>query len=704
MSMKPKMLLAMLIIFSIIVMPLNHYQNELYAHQGITEKRILLTKNMYPVYYLPSGSDTLVLDSTSKAEINTNNELSAKAAGIIVLEFYVSRTEYMPYSEGTVEFVIQNALDEAINVSIDIRIPYFIEIKENKVHWERNATSGDSEWLFGVPLEFSNLEPEEKLNITFNLVGKIGKREEGKLVINVYDTNTGELFLTRDEVISARPAFTAEAEFNPFLLNISKTNMTTLVINITNDASYEITDIDIELREVPSDLFFEKYTVQVNKIGVRENITVKINATIAKPGVYQIAVLINSTVGQDVIRPNLLVVTKKVIIFDEGHNQYYRFASEYMNELIELAREFAPVIISRQAFRGNLFTTDVTQLIIIPCPQPATADPEDTTSPIFDEDEIITLQNFIENGGSILLMGNWYRYFWPDNPYSFNDLTNRYGIYWWDGDVYDTVSYDQAYYHVIAKVFADNEVAKIISLGIDEVHFAGTAFKIITPSVPTEIYPVLLGNENYTFLTLGGIDDPKVAEGTDVIMMLAAVVKGVGKIFASGSSYVFSSYYYFDQNEQLIRNILTWLMGVKKLDLSISGVPFEINIGEEIIADVTIMNRGVENIRDIELSLSLSPGLINKNGTNTYSIALLRPGEQIRLKWIITANKEGTYSITFSLVASNYPESITKRLLVTYRKPMAHYPLEIIITSVIMIIAIIIIVSYAFMRKRGMIT
>jgi len=702
--MKSKKLLAILIVFSIIIMPLDYYQNITYSSRKITEKQISLTKNNYPICYLPPDSESLSSDAINTAKANTNNEISVKAAGIVVLEFYVSRTEYIPYSEGSVEFVIQNVLDETINVSIDIRIPYFVEMKENNVHWERNTTSGDAEWLFGVPLKFDNFEPEEKLNITFNLVGKIGKHDEGKLIINVYDANTGELFLTKDKIIKSRPAFTAEVQFSPFLLNISKTNVTTLIINITNDAFYEIKDMNIELKEVPSDLFFEKYSVLIDKLDIGKNIIVRINATIANPGVYQIAVLINSTVGQDVIRPNLLAVTKKVIIFDEGHNQYYRFASGYMNEFIELAREFAPVIISKQPFRGSLFTVQVAQLIVIPCPQPATADPGDTTSPIFDEDEIMTLQNFIESGGSVLLMGNWYQYFWPDNPNSFNSLTNKYGIYWWDGDVYDTVSYDQAYYHVVAKSFADNEVAKLISLGVDEVHFAGTAFKIMSPSVPTEIYPVLLGNENYTFLTLGGIDDPKIAEGNDVIMMLAAVVKGVGKIFASGSSYAFSSYYYFDQNKQLIRNILTWLMGVKKLDLSISGVPFEINVGEEVIAEVTIMNRGVEEIRDIELSLSLSPGLINKNGTSTYSIKLLKPGEQVKLKWIITTNKEGTYSITFNLVASNYPESITKRLLVIYKKPEVQYPFELIMIGVIAVIAVIAIALYAFLRNRRQVT
>ncbi len=701
MNMKFRKFLVMLLVFSLIITPFDFQLNASRAssHKIAIEKKSL-ANNRYPIYYLSTeekaGSPYVEASETIK------NKVDYKATGIIVLKFDVSRTEYLPNSEGLVEFVIQNLLDHDVNVSIDIRVPYFVEVKNNKVHWERNNSNGDADWLFGVPLKFSNFSPEEKLNITFTLIGRIGEYKEGKLIISVYNTDTGELFLTKDKTINSRPAFTAEAQFNPFLLNVSKTNVSFLIINITNDAPYEIDNISVEIKEVPENLIFEKYSVLIDKIEAGTNTTVEIKATISGPGVYQIAVLINCTAGLDAIRPNLLAVTKKVIIFDEGHNQYYRFASEYMDGFIEIAREFAPVIISKQPFKGALFSTQVAQLIVLPPPQPATADPGDTTSPIFDNDEITTLQNFIENGGSLLIMGNWYQYFWPDNPNSFNALTNKYGIYWWDGDVYDTVSYEQSYYHVIAKTFADNEVAKIISLGIDAVHYAGTAFKIISPEVPTEIYPVLLGNENYTFLTLGTIDEQKIAEGKDVIMMLAAVVKGVGKIFASGSAYAFSSYYYFEQNKQLVKNILTWLMGVKKLELSITGVPYEITVGKEIVAEVTITNNGVEEIRQINVSISLSPGLVNKNGTSIYSIELLKPGNQVKIRWIITANKEGTYSMTFNLVASNYPESITKRLLVIYKKPEAQYPIELIASASIIAIIVVISVIVVYLRRRGM--
>ncbi len=699
--MKIRKFLTILIVFFIIMASLSYNVPNIRAFSkqfNINKHKIQREK--FPIFHLGRSYERESISVVADG-LNREQDIVPEAAGIIVLEFEVTQTEYMPRAEGDVSFIIQNVLDESINVSIDIKIPYFVKIKNDIVHWSRNKTSGDSEWLFGVPLDFLNLNPDEKLNVSFTLVGLLGIYADGKLIISVFNKDTSEVFIEKDKTISARPAFLAEASFDPFLLNISETETSSLLINITNDANYEIDDIRVEIKEVPKGVIFDKYNTTIEKLDSGENVLVKMNATVQELGVFQVVVLINSSNGGwQVIRPNLLAVTKKVIIFDEGHNQYYRFASEYMNDLLDLARNYAPVIISKQPIIGDLYTTNVTQLIIIPCPQPATADPSDSTSVIFSEEEVKTLQDFVENGGSLLLMGNWYMYFWPNNPGGYNDITEKYGIYWWDGDVYDTVSYEGAYYHVVAKNFADNEVAKLLSVGVEEVHFAGTAFKISTPEVPTQIYPILLGNENYTFLTLGAIDDPKIAEGSDVIMMLAAVVNGVGKILASGSSYMFSSYYYFDQNKKIIQNILTWLMSVKKLDLSVSGVPYEINVGEEIVAEVTLSNGGVEAITDIEITLTVSSGLINKNGTNKYSIALLKPGEQVKVRWIITANKEGTYSIVFDVAASNYPEDITKRLIVIYKKPEAQYPIELIFTISIIIAIVIISVIAFYLRKK----
>ena len=648
----------------------------------------------YPILYLDASTDT----ENKPIEINAISffDFSLKGISVRIEELTITEDTYMPNTEGNVSFTVVNKGDSALNLSMIIFTPYFVTIKDNVIYYEREEGTGTYTWSFGVPIELGELAGGKNINITFTLVGIVGKDAEGSLVINILNVDENEVVDSESVTLHARPAFSFTANFEPFLLNISKTNKSNLTIYIQNDAPYDIYNLTIEIKEVSEGLQLEKTSEVIEKLEVGSNTTIRILATVTDMGVYQAAVtIISDNGGYDITRVTLLAVTKKVIIFDEGHNQYYRFTSEGMSDLIELASTIAPVIISRGDLTGDLFDPSITQIIILPNPEPP-----DETAPVLSDEEIETLQYFVENGGSLLLMGNWYRYFWPDNPGGFNDLTKKYGIYWYDGDVYDTVSYSGAYYHVVAKNFADNDVAKIISVGVEEVHFSGTALKLISPEVPTELYPILIGNENYTFLTLGTVDDPKIAEGPDVIMMVAAIVKGVGKIFASGSVYAFSSYYYFTDNEPLIKNILTWLAGIQKLDIEVEGIPYTIKVGEEIHAQVTIINRGVTEIRNIVVSLEFSQGMINKNGTNTYSIPLLKPGESVKIKWILYANKEGDYMITISASAEGYPETITKRFVVRYEKVAAPVPYHYIALAAGIIIIAVIIVALKVLKKK----
>jgi len=101
-----------------------------------------------------------------------------------------------------------------------------------------------------------------------------------------------------------------------------------------------------------------------------------------------------------------------------------------MQGLLGVLSNYGPVIINRGKFIPELMTPIITSLIVVPNPEPI-------SGVIFDENELRNLWDYIESGGSILLMGNWYRYFWPDAEGGYNDLTGRYGIYWFDGGVYD---------------------------------------------------------------------------------------------------------------------------------------------------------------------------------------------------------------------------------------------------------------------------
>ena len=298
------------------------------------------------------------------------------------------------------------------------------------------------------------------------------------------------------------------------------------------------------------------------------------------------------------------------------------------------------------------------------------------------------------------MMGNWYRYFWPGNPNGFNDITEKYGIIWVDGDVYDDVNNFEQNWHVKAMVFANNSLAQVMSTGIDYVEYSGTGLLITEPAedVTVELYPILIGNSS-TYLTEGEATAPKVANGTDVIMILAAIINGKGKILASGSSYMFSSYYYYQTNEGFIRNMLAWLLSVKTLNLEIYNAPYQVEIGHEFTIIVRVSNGGYEALTDVKVEVTYSTGLSLLNETATYNVGTLNPGQIVEFALTFKSDQEGTYSVAIKVTATNYDKIVTKSFVVNYYKPEFVIPLEYIL-ALIIIPVILSPIIYVYIKSK----
>jgi len=605
--------------------------------------------------------------------------------------------EFIPKTKAKIELEIQNLANaEKPNAYVKIDIPYFLEVVNNKVTITRANGTYERSYVYGDFINLGTLQPLEEITISFYVECVLGIRKDGSIVAGVY-LGASKIMEKSVEVV-AKPAFSVDAYFYPFPLNLTVSNVTTLYVSIKNDAPYTITNISIELKDVPEDISVNtsKYMLESLTPGTTKQVAFRISTT--EIGAYSLPLVITTeNGGEDVVRASLIATTTRIIIFDEGHYQYWAFTSQGMYDLIDLLREYAPVLILKGEVSSVLLDPSIAALYVLPNPQPSTGSPSDTSTQIMTDSEVDAIQNYIESGGSLLIMANWYRYFWPDNPNGYNDLTRPYGIYWVDGDVFDPVNYERATYHVIGKNFADNTVAKILSAGVTEIHFSGTALEIKTASVSTEYYPILLGN-NESYLT----DDQgnRIKEGSDIIMILAAVVKGKGKILASGSVYLFSSNYYYSYNVPFIRNIITWLLGVKEIGIEVSGVPYEIETGKDIIMKVKVINRGVEVITGITLTLVIPSGIINKNGTTSVRITSLAPGEYREYTWILSVREKGIFTIELQLTAENYPKTVEKALIIRVIAPKTVIPPEAIIAgSVIAIIAGLAGVIYIFYRR-----
>jgi uncharacterized repeat protein (TIGR01451 family) len=311
-------------------------------------------------------------------------------------------------------------------------------------------------------------------------------------------------------------------------------------------------------------------------------------------------------------------------------------------------------------------------------------------------EELDAIKGYLEDGGALLITGNYYAYFWPEYM---DPITEEYGIKWVDGDIYDPDdnSEGRTYYPYLYN-FADNVIAKQLTTGVESVFFSGTALNISSPAVP-----VVLGNidtPNETYATIGAAD--VFANGSDVVAIAAVNLTGGGRIIASGSTMMLrDAYGFFDYNEKFIRNMLAWLLNLQRLDITIT-VPAEVKVGEEFNVTVTISNLGITNITGVTATITLPEGIILVKPTETsISVGTVKAGEDKVIYWTVKAEKEGTYTFTIEVTSENYPKLTKTSAAVSVVKPPFWTPTMITMVAGGFVAAVIIVVMLYFVRKRG---
>ncbi|MCR8463531.1 MAG: hypothetical protein NDP16_05250 [Crenarchaeota archaeon] len=661
----------------------------------------------YPILYASFDDSTEPLFGTTY--------FNQTKIGNIIISIYLENTTFLPTIVRNLTITIFNNGTESAGVfGISLNVPYFLVAYEYMILENASGVFNSSfEYVTINPV--GNVSPGDTLKVYIPLEGVYGKKESGLLVAALY--MGGNKLVSWNIEISMFPMFIIEASLMDRVLNITSKNFTMLDVYVKNifPTSIDIChvkNITLQVSAAPEIKIEPDYEIisELNNTGPTVNKSFKV--WVSKVGVFEISVYamaklaylenINKTAsfpGEVSIRVLLITTTQKLIIFDEGHYQYYRFASGYMKGVINIASKFGPVLINRGKFVPELADPATTSLIIIPNPQPSTGDPADETTKIFTDDEIIILRDFLENGGALLLMGNYYRYFWPKAKQNgFDAITGKYGIYWIDGDVYDNTSNYGRIYDIRVTNFGNNSVARLMTLNIESVRFSGTALNITNPqgAISVDIYPILLG-DNDTFATLGEATEPHVFDGPNVIMAIAAIINKSGRVFACGSSYLFSDYYYFSDNSAFIENIFSWLLATQRLDFIINSKPF-VRVGETNHVIVEIINRGVIDIINISLKVTAQTGLKYLNQTQVYLKEKLEPGESWTLRLAFKADTAGDFYVRFVLSASNYPETSK---VVFLRFEAAETPaLYVAIATVIVVVAIGITLTWKKIKKK----
>jgi len=279
---------------------------------------------------------------------------------------------------------------------------------------------------------------------------------------------------------------------------------------------------------------------------------------------------------------------RPLVVFDESHGQYYN--SQRLGYFLSDLRKLASVYINSRSPLSSELLSNATMLILT-----------NPKSPLTDE-EAAAVKAFVERGGILLVMGDWYRYL---NDAALNKLTEEAGIRFTKTSVWDKQHYDYRYYFPLIRVNPGNELGDYLSSRVRKpVKYSGCYLEL---SGQAEAFLV-------TWNTAVAYNpDRKVAKGGAMPVGAYARV-GEGYIIAIGGSRIaYTSHFYGDStlgNRELMLAIVTWAFkkaGIQVLPvkISIETRPWMLPVGEEtgITVNVTLEALG-DNLANLTLKVS----------------------------------------------------------------------------------------------------
>jgi len=334
---------------------------------------------------------------------------------------------------------------------------------------------------------------------------------------------------------------TLESEPEEFL--IYERNNFTLHINVSNPTDQTAENVSLIIILPPGLTTENDTTYLIKTLDPGAFKALDIIVEVSAIGFHYIFVAFTSDNLGSGFAETLVKVYNALIVFDEGHGQYYD--SGKMSTFIEHLKLYGLVTINTGNFTEDLLAK--AHLVVIPYPDDGLYD-----------NEIQLLKDYVEGGGKLWIMGNWYKYFDPEN---LNPLTSDYGIIWNDGEIMDDeVNYEGVSYKPLLSTFADNIPAKLLSAGVSTVLAQGCTYLNLTdPAVP-----ILLGNP--TSYGVNGTGDLSGINGTDLIAAAIVELNGGGKIFAIGGTLPFAYTTNPEYNYRFIDNVIRWLIGPRALN------------------------------------------------------------------------------------------------------------------------------------------
>ena len=290
--------------------------------------------------------------------------------------------------------------------------------------------------------------------------------------------------------------------------------------------------------------------------------------------------------GNNVITKLVTVRQVKNILFDQTHlNDLTFYYSTWTTNLQE--RGYLISILNTSPITTNMLQGY--DVFVIP-----------QAHRTYSSEEISAIQNFIANGGGLLVIGN-------DSPYIYNDLTTFAGIQWiWGGT--SGITTDITPHPVTAGVSAVQFVSPMSCLTVN-----GSALSLIRDL------------QNNTMLAVSEQPPGKVLGFVD-----ENVLMNNGIVMAD--------------NLRLANNMIDWLAAPIQSDhdLAVSiQVPTLVRLNETVYVDATVRNRGLNNETNVQLQILMDGAEVDSMIIQDFPV-----DQSLTLRYVWTPSIEGIYNVT----------------------------------------------------------
>lgn len=358
--------------------------------------------------------------------------------------------------------------------------------------------------------------------------------------------------------------------------------------------------------------------------------------------------IFNTHVSTTAIKTQTLTLSYQIkVLFDDSHSPKYDSSdmSEFLNDLVN---EYNVTVDVHSSGEINSTVLEGYDVLIIPGPQST-----------YTEEEGTAIKNFIANGGVVLIMGLAYYKTTFDPDYLAN-ITDEYGVFWYDAEVKDKTNYDYGYYNPIIHVWKNNTVSNFVSNDSSwEVEAASTTALNITgvnDSTKT-IYIVGTGDDD-TYIEFR--NGTQKTWGYNTYVFAAVDLTSGGRLFITGSSAMFRSdlvYYYLDtkwNTRDFAMRVFHWLLA-EGLEIVSYEVPTDpIISGQIAYLNVTIKNNNATAVDNVHLGIEFEGDTLELiNSTNDVNVGSLNSGEEKTFTWAVRATGTGVVKVVFDVWADD---------------------------------------------------